>query len=79
MFIVMFVLVAIASLYLNVNAGRGSEWVAGGKPSFIIKTTLGNHGSTPTNFDSVETNVSKTLNTIMIITILISSIFLRRA
>jgi hypothetical protein len=74
----MFLFVSIACMAINGQEDKGSEWVAGETTSFVVDTSIGNHGSLPDNYTTTGVTVMVVLNFIFIFCIIIGSIVLRK-
>ncbi|CAI2379579.1 unnamed protein product [Moneuplotes crassus] len=72
----MIFVVGIPCLVINFHQGRSSEWDL--NKSYIISTTIGNHGKIPDNYTKWRVQVQVILNFLFIFVIAIASIFLRK-
>ncbi|CAI2369250.1 unnamed protein product [Moneuplotes crassus] len=75
MYFLMVVVVGLPSLWINLRQKRRDEW--SDSSSYIISTSIGNHGNDPDEYTSFEVQIQLVQNLAFIFVIIFGSIFLR--
>jgi len=71
----MAIIIGILGMIINIDQNRSQQWDT--KTSFVVETSIGNHGKDPGYYDKPAVNIQLGLNLLFICILIFSSIILR--
>lgn len=78
MYLVMTLVAGGFCLYSNYTADNGDEWIDGNTPTYVVRMSLGNHGSSSSAYTSFWVYMQVILHLVVMGIVLLSTIIFRR-